>query len=234
MGVWTWLSTVDADTRAAIIAFVASIAGSFTTVVGVFVTVFATAVLGFFQLRQQAREASSGRTLEIKRDSLLAGIRGMGRARLACAKLCVLDEAVPSAMLEFQEGLAAMTSASAVAGIHVVRRGKDFANTVGPIFMDMLRERVAIQEAIDAGGDWKSLHAAMLRVNVPRVARVSDAELQTIAAIRGDIGVDPAGPEQEAEFVRSAKVEAAHAQQKVEEALRARGYPPSPERPPQG
>lgn len=222
MAFWNWLSTLDPETRGAVLALLASLVGTGATMVGVVLTVTVTALLGLRQIGQQAEEARAGRTLEIKRDSLLAGIRGMDRARLACAKLCVLDEPIGSTILQFQEGLAAMTSASAVADIRVVLRGREFANTIGPIVMDMMRERRAIEVALNEGSDWQSLHSAMLLANLPRIDSINKAALRTIAAIRGDIGVDKIGDEHEAIFVASAVVDIAHPQAKVREAVAAR------------
>lgn len=84
----------------------------------------------------------------------------------------------------FQDSIAGMTSASAVADLEVVSRGRELIDAMGPAFLDVLVHRSTWPDPASPE-DMAACHGRLMEVQVELQVRFS----RLVAAVRRDIGI---------------------------------------------
>ncbi|MCW0388625.1 MULTISPECIES: hypothetical protein [Xanthomonas] len=161
------------------------------TILGVLITVLVTAWVTLKQLKQQESISAKNRLIETKREVILEGVRGMYRAHAAFGRLSNFNVSDAEILLDFQEGMSRISTASAVASLETVTAGRNFTQMFGPIFIRMFVRRMNIKSAIgDSGGDYRAVAGDFVRELTEYMPALVDAQAEVLAAVRQDIDID--------------------------------------------
>lgn len=150
-----------------------------------------TAIIAVWKLREDSRQKVLDRELQTKRDILFEGIKSMAKAQQAFSSLSNVNIKLEDLIQSFQEAMSGMTMASSVASIHTAAKGKEFGDKLGPLFMEAMRMRAALDH-LENGPEHPHYFNRQMELGVfviSNILEVGKAMLRAVAAVRSDVGI---------------------------------------------
>lgn len=150
-----------------------------------------TGLIAVWKLREDSSQKARDRELETKREILFDGVRGMSQAVQAFSGLANLGVPFTDSMKSFQAGMSYITVSTSVASLPTAKAGKEFIDTLGPLFLEAMSMRTKIGDLPEAAHspDFRRAHHDLATFILDHTIELGKSMLRAIASVRSDVGI---------------------------------------------